>query len=265
MSELAYIYAIENIHNGKMYIGSTKNYVFRWRAHKTTLRKGIHHSFVLQRAWEKYGESSFVFKLLLICSKDTRYFYEQALMKLQSYNILRTANECLVRGGWKHSDEFKAKMSKIHKGKSLSAEHREKLSVSVTGRKYNDEFKLKAKIRQTGKVPSEVTRGRLSDALTKYHSEVSDKTLLAGLDVYHTFKYGDILSEAIKPLGITPTTFYKYCLKEGLIPVKKKAVNDMITKVDTLISEGLLLKDACGILNINPKQIKTLYRARGKI
>jgi group I intron endonuclease len=265
MGELAYIYAIENIHNGKMYIGSTKNYVYRWRAHKTTLRKGAHHSFVLQKAWEKYGESSFVFKLLLICSKDTRYFYEQSLMKLQSYNILRTVNECLVRGGWRHSDEFKVKMSKTHKGKALSAEHREKLSVSSTGRKYDDSFKLKARNRQLGVTPSELTRNRLSGALIKHHAETSDKTLTVILNAYHAFKYGDKLSEVVKPLQITTTTFYKYCLKAGLIPVKKKAINDVIIKVDALIAEGLSFNDACDILNINPKQIKTLYRARGKV
>lgn len=58
------VYAIINRGNGKMYIGSARNVEARWRAHRNLLRKGRHHSFYLQRAWDKHGETGFVLQVL---------------------------------------------------------------------------------------------------------------------------------------------------------------------------------------------------------
>ncbi len=63
------IYKIENLVNGKVYIGQTvKSVERRWQAHRSMLKRNNHDNFYLQNAWNKYGEDSFVFKV--ICESD---------------------------------------------------------------------------------------------------------------------------------------------------------------------------------------------------
>lgn len=57
------IYKILNKTNGKFYIGSSINIPKRWWEHKKRLRLGIHQNIHLQRAWNEYGEESFVFEI----------------------------------------------------------------------------------------------------------------------------------------------------------------------------------------------------------
>jgi len=96
MNNSAYVYSIENKVNGKCYIGSTTNPRVRWSKHKGDLNRKKHHSFILQRAWNKYGEQNFQFKILLECDKKDKIEYENRCMVLQSYNILMTARESLI-------------------------------------------------------------------------------------------------------------------------------------------------------------------------
>jgi group I intron endonuclease len=59
------IYQITNIITRKIYIGSTKNYFKnRWWSHKNDLKNKNHCNQYLQRAWDKYGETSFIFSVL---------------------------------------------------------------------------------------------------------------------------------------------------------------------------------------------------------
>jgi len=204
------VYAIENTVNGHRYIGSTTNYKSRWHTHRSTLRRGVHHSFILQKAWNKYGAQAFEFKLLLVCPKDQRIEYENLLMPLQHYNVLRTAKESFVRGGWRHSDEFKAKLSALHSGKTLTNEHRAKLSLHRKGRIENDAFREKARARQLGVALSANTKQKLSAAtknakanevaLAKQKTREIHALCLQGAKVYAT----------CKQYGLATTTFYKY-------------------------------------------------------
>lgn len=56
---LGYIYFITNQTNNKKYIGETINIQERKARHLSNLRRGIHHSEKLQRAYDKYGEGQF--------------------------------------------------------------------------------------------------------------------------------------------------------------------------------------------------------------
>ena len=58
------IYKIVNITNGKMYIGSSKNMMRRWKQHTSLLNNNHHHSVHLQRAWNKYGKENFMYEIL---------------------------------------------------------------------------------------------------------------------------------------------------------------------------------------------------------
>jgi group I intron endonuclease len=230
-----YVYAIRNRVNGHAYIGSTKGYKARWHTHRSALRRKVHHSFILQRAWDKHGEDAFEFKILLVCPLELRIFYETRLMALETYNVLRTPKEIGVRGGWTHSEEFKSKMSMLHKGKALSAEHKAKLSDAATGRVYSEAFRAQARARQRGVVPSEQTKTKLSAARTGYivsletrnklaRSAAQRSIVTAGISmdrirsVQPLIEAGASVRCAIKSIGMSSATYYKYCTQLALQP-----------------------------------------------
>ena len=66
------IYKIENLVNGKCYIGQSENIEQRWERHQTTLTnpndKG--YNYPLYRAIRKYGQENFSWKILEQCSKE---------------------------------------------------------------------------------------------------------------------------------------------------------------------------------------------------
>lgn len=55
------IYLILCEANGKIYVGSTKNFKKRWGTHKGLLEIERHFNIHLQRAWLKYGKENFKF------------------------------------------------------------------------------------------------------------------------------------------------------------------------------------------------------------
>jgi group I intron endonuclease len=56
------IYEIECIVSGRKYVGASKEFKTRRGAHRNSLRKGIHHSPLLQKEWSEFGENSFLFR-----------------------------------------------------------------------------------------------------------------------------------------------------------------------------------------------------------
>ena len=121
----AYIYSIKNKENGKCYIGSTNNPRVRWSKHKGDLARSTHHSFVLQRAWNKYGKDNFEFKVLLECAEKDKIEYENRCMVLQSYNVLKTANATAV-----YTEEVRKKFRNAKLGIKYSRESVEKTARS---------------------------------------------------------------------------------------------------------------------------------------
>src|SRR3990172_6454555 len=58
------VYAIVNIQNGNLYIGSTVDLLHRAEDHFRNLRRGTHRNEHLQKAFRKYGECSFCLTVL---------------------------------------------------------------------------------------------------------------------------------------------------------------------------------------------------------
>ena len=84
------IYEIRNKINGKVYIGSAIRFSERKSRHWAMLRGGYHYNKHLQSAWNKYGEDSFEFNVLLLCDRSSLTSYENMFLTdvlINKYNI----------------------------------------------------------------------------------------------------------------------------------------------------------------------------------
>lgn len=144
------IYQIQSKSSGNSYIGSSRCIKKRWHIHRCDLRKGRHHSMLLQRAWNKYGKDGFDFIVLefvddlLLLAEREQYWIDQIGPKYNgSLTVYRHAlgktmgplseetKEKIRQAvtGFKHTDEAKAKMSTKGKRLNLSEERRESLRL----------------------------------------------------------------------------------------------------------------------------------------
>ena len=138
------IYAIYNIYNGKIYIGSALDMTRRYNKHIRTLILGTHHNGHLQSAWNNDGEDAFVFFPILFCEKDEVKDKEQWWIDFyksydnrHGYNISRSTIAPML--GRRHSDESRLSMSKSRKGVPHTKEGYKKIGDSQKGRKFSEE------------------------------------------------------------------------------------------------------------------------------
>lgn len=115
----AIIYSIENIKNGDCYIGSTTNHNRRKSRHFEDLRNGNHHSIILQRAFNKYGESNFC---VYVIESFTYSSKEEILSKEQDYldAVNPKYNVCVTAGsqlGSVRNEAFKKACAERMRGK----------------------------------------------------------------------------------------------------------------------------------------------------
>lgn len=106
------IYCIENLIDGKKYIGQSKNIKRRFICHLSNLRKNKHGNIHLQRAWNKYEENSFKFDVIELCElnllNEREIFYINYHRKFgRIYNLKEGGNQ-----GAGHSKETKLKISR---------------------------------------------------------------------------------------------------------------------------------------------------------
>ena len=74
------IYKITCKENNQFYIGSSKNIQERWLHHLYDLKNNKHHSIYLQRSFNKYGEKSLTFEVMLEMVE-----YNEELLRLIEY------------------------------------------------------------------------------------------------------------------------------------------------------------------------------------
>ena len=61
------IYKIINLINGKIYLGSAKNFIRRWTNHKSLLQRNKHDNIHLQRAYNQDGVENFKYEVIEYC------------------------------------------------------------------------------------------------------------------------------------------------------------------------------------------------------
>lgn len=164
------VYTITHLASGRLYIGSASNFARRWRVHKCLLNKGQHHSAPLQAAWNKYGESAFAFKPLMVCAPENIIFYEQraidvykATDRLLGFNVMPVAGS---RAGSVHSESTKLKIKTKRATQVFSAETRAFFSTIRKGRKMPAGFAVAARQWKLGTKHTPEARAKISAAGT---------------------------------------------------------------------------------------------------
>lgn len=208
---MAGIYAIENIENGKLYIGSGVSILGRWDAHKCLLRKQKHWNKHLQNAWNKDGEKKFKFQVIQVI-EDVLFLevMEQKWIDLTrcydrevGYNLSPTAgntmgfkmpahvgkavaeanrkrvwtdemrkNHARISSGRKHTQESKQKISKANKGKKRTAEMNKRASEIRKGQKLSFQHSENISKALKGRKFSDEHRKKAAEASRKAKKEL---------------------------------------------------------------------------------------------
>jgi len=146
MSKKYYIYKITNILNKKVYIGQSADPMARWYRHRYLAKNKKTNQYV-HHAINKHGVKNFTFEILEehIFKNDCDLAEARVIRQYKSqdkkfgYNLRPGGN---TRGGWKHSEETKKKMSEDwHKHHTL--ESIKKAHEANRGRKLSEEHKRK--------------------------------------------------------------------------------------------------------------------------
>jgi len=181
--------------SGRRYIGSAKNFEKRKREHFSALRRGKHHSTLLQRAFRKYG-ADLVFRVVIVCRDADLFFYEQLLIDQlrPAYNVNPSATG--TRGlKWSAESRARIRGKRSREGSKISAGMKanftpEELSerarwarsgwtdksmairiAKATGREDSDETRAKKSAALIGRPVSEETRKKLAAQKGWKHSE----------------------------------------------------------------------------------------------
>ena len=138
------IYRYLNVVNGKSYVGRSNNLSHRHIEHLSLLRRGVEPCVLLNKAWQKYGEENFRYEILCYCDEDE--LNDREIEFIEKYDSFRNGYNCTEGGdgvlGYKHTDAAKEKIGSHFRGKTLSDEHRRKMSESQKGRPLTEDHKV---------------------------------------------------------------------------------------------------------------------------
>lgn len=185
---MGYIYKITNIINKKKYIGVTtrKNPYYRWMAHKSSIQKGKGCP-LLMKAFNKYGESAFIFEVIIICFDEDVFKFENEYIKKYNsaspygYNIAEGGKIGMSFLGKTHSEETKKKIgikSKEYNNKPEVKERARNVAIELNKRMNNGEIVRKSekwkKAVEEGRIGGkrdDESKKKISDGLKKYFED----------------------------------------------------------------------------------------------
>ena len=182
------IYKHTCITTGKSYIGVTKHAMeSRWREHKKAAKKGL--MSVFHCAIRKHGTTDWIHEVIERMTTEAGALKAEQLWIAHLNTVAPNGyNSCAGgKGTLNPSDETRhrisiaasspsastrQKMSDAKKGKSLSNEHRNRISAGLIGKKreFSDEHRRNISIantRRKGEVRSSTTRRRMRETLER--------------------------------------------------------------------------------------------------
>lgn len=185
---IGFIYKIENIVNGKFYIGSTcKSIKRRYSEHLCQLNKNLHKNVYLQNSFNKYGKNHFritlVEEIVNLENLSVEDFHKLVLKKELDY---------IIRLNPQYNICKETRSGKL--GKSLSEEHKKKISSISKNRKVTEDTKEKIRLARAKQVITEEHKMKISESL-KGVSKKSGK-------IFYSSEEKEKISERIKSYHI---------------------------------------------------------------
>lgn len=182
--QVAGIYQIRNVINGKLYVGSSINLRKRSISHYNDLKNHRHNNSKLQRASDKYGLNNFIFEVLeIVDGKDKllekeQYYIDKLNVVEEGYNICPVAGNHL---GFQFSEESIEKMRQSQKGNKNASgkrteEQRKRMSEARKGKycgvnspnygiKRTEEQRARLSEAHKGKKLSEEQKRKIGDSI----------------------------------------------------------------------------------------------------
>ena len=111
------IYKIENLKNGKIYIGSSVNLESREYKHFWMLERNNHDNEYLQNSYNKYGKDSFKFEIIEECDESLLIEKENYYIDIYKSNTLEYGYNLAKVNEFRrnnYNDEVKVKLSKYN-------------------------------------------------------------------------------------------------------------------------------------------------------
>jgi hypothetical protein len=134
------VYRITCLITNKDYIGSSSRDIYRrLKDHRGFLRRGVHHSVLLQRAWNKYGASAFLFQIIEKCSAELCIEREQYWMDIFQCTNPRLGYNISPFAGSNRGSRFK----RTHPPTPKSEQARRLVSLALRGVPKSREHALK--------------------------------------------------------------------------------------------------------------------------
>ena len=204
MSENNYKVYVHIAPNGKRYYGITKQEVEkRWNN-----GKGYSNNDHFTNAINYYGWDNFDHIVIArgLTEEEAKWLEIELIREFDTTNRDKGYN--ITKGGegtngYKHTEETRKNIGKIHKGKTLSEETRKKLSEAMKGK--NSPMKGKTHTEETrkniseamkGKTLSEETRKKLSESHKGKNNPSAKRIYCVELDMYF-----DTVTEASEYVG----------------------------------------------------------------
>lgn len=139
------IYYIKNKTNNYVYIGQSIDMHRRFNEHLRRLRQNTHDNVKLQTSWNRDGEISFEFSIILECSVSILSFHEkeqvEKIPEYKRYNISKNYDSLIGE-----NNPFYGKQHSLHTKNKLSslAKKRKGNKNSNYGNSYSIETRIKA-------------------------------------------------------------------------------------------------------------------------
>lgn len=210
MDKLSGIYCIENIIDGKKYIGQSVDLKSRLYQHKTKLKNNKHPNRHLQFSVNKYGLENFKFYIIEEC--EIKFLDERERYYILLYKSDDKSFGYNVEPGGSHSlktmsDETKLKISTSLKGREFTQEHKDKIGKANHERIISSETRHKMSAHHAdvsgknnpmfGKHHSEEVRGKIKDAKQNISEETREKIRESATGRTHTEETRIKISNAV--------------------------------------------------------------------
>lgn len=195
------IYMILNLNNDKVYIGQSYDVDTRLRKHKEALIGNYHKNDHLQKAFNKYGEDSFLFTRMLSCPIKKLDEYEISyISQFKSDN--RKYGYNIMKGGQDHrfhSLETKKKIGEKNIWKGKMPPHIAKLNEDIKldkHPKWNDEVSIEDVVNDWNKgltIPELCEKYDCSTTLIRTRLENSPDTITYEEHTVMKYPVGEII------------------------------------------------------------------------